>query len=97
MQTLRTTVVRCSLYASAIHNTSCLLVLIHLINLAIQFVPDTYPAGQGEPLNIIISAKSDSAVLVDSTNDGGLQNYFLFVSTFVSRAIMAIQQQLIRP
>ncbi|KAK2465415.1 hypothetical protein APHAL10511_002769 [Amanita phalloides] len=37
---------------------------------------NTYPAGLGEPLNIIISGKSDAAVLVDQAADGGLQNYF---------------------
>lgn len=40
-------------------------------------VPDTYPAGLGEPLNVIISGKSDSRVLVDSSDDGGLQNYYI--------------------
>ncbi|KAF8625956.1 hypothetical protein AX17_006681 [Amanita inopinata Kibby_2008] len=39
-------------------------------------VDRTYPPGQGEPLNVIISGKSDSAVLVDQPTDGGLQNYF---------------------
>ncbi|KAG8736833.1 hypothetical protein FRC10_008805 [Ceratobasidium sp. 414] len=37
----------------------------------------TFPAGLGEPLNIILSAKSDSAVLVDQEDKGGLRNYFL--------------------
>lgn len=45
----------------------------------LTFAPDTYPAGLGEPLNVIISANSDKAVLVDSTNNGGLQNYFLSI------------------
>lgn len=39
-------------------------------------VPDTYPAGMGEPINVIISAHSDAAVLVDQETDGGLRNYF---------------------
>jgi len=39
-------------------------------------VPDTSPAGLGEPLNIILSANSDAAVMVDQLTDGGLQNYF---------------------
>ena len=37
---------------------------------------DTYPLGQGEPLNIIISSNSDAAVLIDQATDGGLQNFF---------------------
>ncbi|KAG9096262.1 hypothetical protein FRC06_008861 [Ceratobasidium sp. 370] len=37
----------------------------------------TFPAGLGEPLNVILSAKSDSAVLVDREDKGGLRNYFL--------------------
>ena len=36
----------------------------------------TYPLGQGEPLNIIISGNSDAAVLVDQATNGGLQNFF---------------------
>lgn len=40
-------------------------------------VPDTFPAGLGEPLNVILSANSDAAVLVDQENDGGLRNYYL--------------------
>ncbi|KAI6030426.1 hypothetical protein F5J12DRAFT_800289 [Pisolithus orientalis] len=39
-------------------------------------VPDTYPAGLGEPLNIIISAYSDSEVLQNTVDNGGLINYF---------------------
>ena len=41
-----------------------------------QSVPGTFPEGLGEPINTIITADSDSAVLVDSATDGGLQNYF---------------------
>ncbi|QRV77516.1 hypothetical protein RhiJN_05531 [Ceratobasidium sp. AG-Ba] len=37
----------------------------------------TYPAGLGEPLNVILSAKSDEAVLVDREEKGGLRNFFL--------------------
>ncbi|KII90695.1 hypothetical protein PLICRDRAFT_174075 [Plicaturopsis crispa FD-325 SS-3] len=39
-------------------------------------VPDTFPAGLHEPVNAIITANSDAAVLVDQTTDGGLRNYF---------------------
>ncbi len=39
----------------------------------------TYPDGQGEPVNAIISGNSDSEVLVDQETDGGLRNYFLCV------------------
>ncbi|KAG6854545.1 hypothetical protein C0991_005457 [Blastosporella zonata] len=41
-----------------------------------QEVPNTFPVGQGEPVNTIISGKSDDAVLVDSDQNGGLRNYF---------------------
>ncbi|KAI0789660.1 hypothetical protein C8Q75DRAFT_146840 [Abortiporus biennis] len=40
-------------------------------------VPGTNPPNLGEPLNVIISANSDSQVLVDQEIDGGLRNYFL--------------------
>ncbi|KAK0445754.1 hypothetical protein EV421DRAFT_1734409 [Armillaria borealis] len=36
----------------------------------------TYPDGQGEPVNAILSGNSDSEVLVDQETDGGLRNYF---------------------
>ena len=39
----------------------------------------TFPAGQGEPLNMIISGLSDPRVLKDAQTDGGLRNYFLYV------------------
>ena len=39
-------------------------------------MPDTFPAGLGEPINTIITADSDSEVLVDSADNGGLRNYF---------------------
>ncbi|CAE6438582.1 unnamed protein product [Rhizoctonia solani] len=37
----------------------------------------TYPDGLGEPLNVILSAKSDGDVLVDREDKGGLRNFFL--------------------
>lgn len=40
-------------------------------------VPGTFPAGLGEPINVIISANSDPDVLKDQETDGGLRNYFL--------------------
>lgn len=40
-------------------------------------VENTFPPGQREPVNIIISANSDPAVLLDSEDDGGLRNYWL--------------------
>ncbi|CED82398.1 hypothetical protein [Phaffia rhodozyma] len=43
----------------------------------LTIVNETYPAGLGEPLNMIISANSDAAVLVDSADNGGLRNYYL--------------------
>jgi hypothetical protein len=43
-------------------------------------VPNTFPAGLGEPLNAIISANSDPDVLNDREDQGGLRNYFMFVS-----------------
>jgi len=43
---------------------------------ALTVVEGTVPPGQGEPLNVIISGKSDAAVLVDQAQNGGLQNYF---------------------
>ncbi|KAJ3484620.1 hypothetical protein NLI96_g5512 [Meripilus lineatus] len=40
-------------------------------------VPNTFPAGLGEPMNAIITGNSDSDVLKDQEVDGGLRNYFL--------------------
>lgn len=40
-------------------------------------VPGTFPAGLGEPINVIISANSDADVMKDQETDGGLRNYFL--------------------
>ncbi|KAF8073995.1 hypothetical protein FPV67DRAFT_778304 [Lyophyllum atratum] len=39
-------------------------------------IPVTFPMGQGEPVNAIISGHSDNDVLVDSELNGGLRNYF---------------------
>jgi len=39
-------------------------------------VPVTFPMGQGEPVNTIISGASDAEVLVDAEINGGLRNYF---------------------
>ncbi|KAF9240218.1 hypothetical protein BU15DRAFT_61551 [Melanogaster broomeanus] len=39
-------------------------------------VQGTDPPGLGEPLNVIISAYSDSAVLHNTVNNGGLINYY---------------------
>ncbi|KAF8549916.1 hypothetical protein OG21DRAFT_532885 [Imleria badia] len=41
-------------------------------------VQDTYPPGLGEPINVIISANSDAAVLQSTVNNGGLINYYHF-------------------
>lgn len=43
-------------------------------------VPNTLPVGQGEPLNVIISANSHPTVL----SDNGLQNYFLSLNFGIS-------------
>jgi hypothetical protein len=42
-------------------------------------VNNTYPAGLGEPLNVILSGDSDDDVLVQSTDNGGFLNYMLYV------------------
>ena len=42
---------------------------------------NTYPAGLGEPLNIILSGDSDDDVLVQSTENGGFLNYMLYAFT----------------
>lgn len=42
----------------------------------ITFGFETFPAGLGEPLNIIISGNSDDGVLIDQSTNGGLKNYF---------------------
>ncbi|WVO22261.1 uncharacterized protein IAS62_003591 [Cryptococcus decagattii] len=43
----------------------------------LTIVNGTYPAGLGEPLNVILSGDSDAAVLVKSVDDGGFLNYML--------------------
>ncbi|KAF5376835.1 hypothetical protein D9757_008883 [Collybiopsis confluens] len=43
----------------------------------LTLVDGTFPLGQGEPLNIIISGNSDEAVLKDQESEGGLRNYWL--------------------
>ncbi|WWD02802.1 hypothetical protein V865_000844 [Kwoniella europaea PYCC6329] len=43
----------------------------------LTIVNGTYPAGLGEPLNVILSADSDKEVLVKSTDEGGFLNYML--------------------
>ncbi|KAF5336246.1 hypothetical protein D9758_014352 [Tetrapyrgos nigripes] len=40
-------------------------------------VEGTFPPGQGEPINMIISGNSDEDVLNDREEDGGLRNYWL--------------------
>jgi hypothetical protein len=39
-------------------------------------VQNTYPPGLGEPINVILSAYSDSPVLQDTVDNGGLINYY---------------------
>lgn len=43
----------------------------------LQWVNNTYPAGLGEPLNIILAGDSDPDVLNQSTDNGGFLNYML--------------------
>lgn len=43
----------------------------------VQFGFSTSPPDLGEPLNMIISANSDPAVLQDQDTNGGLRNFFL--------------------
>ncbi|KAK8864254.1 hypothetical protein IAR55_001500 [Kwoniella newhampshirensis] len=43
----------------------------------LTIVNGTYPAGLGEPLNVILSGDSDSMVLVKSVDNGGFLNYML--------------------
>ncbi|KAL0961222.1 hypothetical protein HGRIS_006189 [Hohenbuehelia grisea] len=40
-------------------------------------VPETFPEGLGEPINIILTGYSDEEVLNDNEDKGGLQNFFL--------------------
>jgi len=44
--------------------------------------------GMGEPLNAIISGNSDPRVLVNAEVDGGLLNYFMFV-TFLAGSFLS--------
>lgn len=41
----------------------------------------TYPAGLGEPLNVIISADSDADVMAMNEDQGGFYNYMLCAHT----------------
>lgn len=43
----------------------------------LTWVNNTYPAGLGEPLNLIVSGESDPDVLVESADNGGFLNYML--------------------
>lgn len=43
--------------------------------------------GQGEPINAIISGSSDARVLVQSEDNGGLLNYFLYVNSVNATAL----------
>ncbi|RSH78561.1 uncharacterized protein EHS24_002287 [Apiotrichum porosum] len=54
----------------------------------LTIVNNTYPAGQGEPINVILSGTSDAQVLVDSLDDGGFQNYML--STFLAHECLGV-------
>lgn len=48
-------------------------------SLSSQTVPDTYPAGLAEPINVIISNHSSPRVLADTMSNGGLYNYMMAV------------------
>ncbi|KAF9783305.1 hypothetical protein BJ322DRAFT_145059 [Thelephora terrestris] len=41
------------------------------------YIPTEYTVGLGEPVNAILSAKSDPQILIDQETNGGLRNYFL--------------------
>ncbi|KAL7410455.1 hypothetical protein BDY24DRAFT_399883 [Mrakia frigida] len=43
----------------------------------LTIVDGTYPAGLGEPLNIILSSDSSPEVLIDTPDNGGFRNYIL--------------------
>ncbi|WRT66200.1 uncharacterized protein IL334_003153 [Kwoniella shivajii] len=43
----------------------------------LTIVNGTYPAGLGEPLNVILSADSDKEILAKSVDNGGFLNYML--------------------
>ena len=44
-----------------------------------QYIDTEWTVGLGEPVNVILSAKSDPQILIDQEVDGGLRNYFLYV------------------
>lgn len=44
-----------------------------------QYIDTIYTVGLGEPVNAILSGKSDPEILIDQEADGGLRNYFLYV------------------
>ena len=44
-----------------------------------QYIPTEWTVGVGEPVNAILSAKSDPQILIDQETNGGLRNYFLYV------------------
>ncbi|KAF9046306.1 hypothetical protein BJ165DRAFT_1470517 [Panaeolus papilionaceus] len=50
---------------------------LHAGGSLLTIIPVTFPMGQGEPLNAIISGNSDPRVLKDIEMNGGLRNYFL--------------------
>jgi hypothetical protein len=63
--------------------------LIFYVN-STQSVPGTFPPGQGEPLNALISGQSDAAVLKDQETNGGLRNYFLYASFAVDTHVLEL-------
>lgn len=48
-----------------------------------QWVNNTFPAGLGEPLNLIVAGDSDPDVLALSKDNGGFLNYMLLVSSII--------------
>jgi hypothetical protein len=54
-----------------------------------QQVNNTFPAGLGEPINVVLLGTSDPAVLVDQQNNGGLRNYFLCAQSPPSFVLLA--------
>lgn len=44
-----------------------------------QYIDTEWTVGLGEPVNAILSAKSDPQIMIDQETDGGLRNYFLYV------------------
>ncbi|KAF9642558.1 hypothetical protein BDM02DRAFT_3105500 [Thelephora ganbajun] len=43
----------------------------------LTYIPTEWTVGLGEPVNAILSAKSDPQILIDQETNGGLRNYFL--------------------